>query len=218
MPRPRARPRRAKKKSSPPPPHGGLTRRHGGLFEAPSADPPWSPCVTRAPGEDDFFVRPAGLSGAHDAARARAFDAPGFDTLRGLGRPQRPRRDVSACREQGPSVPRRRHRRCAAGRHGRPRPFCSRSRLMLAFFPSSFFPHRRAHGTIAVRSSVGKHAHHDSARFEGGLHRQDVARRVPPGAARWHPGLLENTPSRCGAFPARTGDAGPAASGDRTAR
>jgi len=97
VPRPCARPRRAKKKSSPPPPHGGLTRRHGGLFEAPSADPPWSPCVTRAPGEDDFFVRPAGLSGARDAARASAFGAPGFDTLRGLGRPQRLRRDVSAC-------------------------------------------------------------------------------------------------------------------------
>ena len=54
-------------------------------------------CVTRAPGEDDFFVRPAGLSGARDAARASAFGAPGFDTLRGLGRPQRLRRDVSAC-------------------------------------------------------------------------------------------------------------------------
>ena len=64
--------------------------------------PPVSP---RAPGEDDFFVRPAGLSGARDAARAGPFGAAGFDTLRGLGRPQRPCRDVSARREQGPSVP-----------------------------------------------------------------------------------------------------------------
>ena len=60
VPGPSARPRRAKKKSSPPPPHGGLTGRHGGLFEGASADPQPAPLRHRERPERTIFCPPGG--------------------------------------------------------------------------------------------------------------------------------------------------------------